>query len=80
MVKIRLARRGKKNAAYYHIVVVDSRKKRNGAVLATVGSYDPHPEKSEAKLKLVREEYDSWVAKGAQPTETVVQIVTSGSK
>lgn len=80
MVKIRLARRGKKNAAYYHIVVVDSRKKRNGAVLATVGSYNPHPEKAEEKLKLVKEEYTAWISKGAQPTETVVQIVAAGSK
>ena len=80
MVKIRLARRGKKNAAYYHIVVCDSRKKRNGAVLATVGSYNPHSDKASDKLKLVREEYDAWIAKGAQPTETVVQIFKSSSK
>jgi small subunit ribosomal protein S16 len=80
MVKIRLARRGKKNAAYYHIVVLDSRKKRDGAVLATVGSYNPGQAKAEDKLKLVREEYDFWISKGAQPTETVVQMVNSVSK
>lgn len=80
MVKIRLARRGKKNAAYYHIVVVDSRKKRDGAVLATVGTYNPCQAKAADKLTLVREEYDAWMAKGAQPTETVVQVVNSSSK
>lgn len=79
MVKIRLARRGKKNAAYYHIVVVDSRKKLNGAVLATIGSYNPAL-KGAAKVKLERVQYDAWLAKGAQPTETVVQITGSNPK
>jgi small subunit ribosomal protein S16 len=80
MVKIRLARRGKKNEAYYHIVVLDSRKKRDGAVLATIGTYNPRALKASEKFTLVRTEYDAWMAKGAQPTETVVQVVNSSTK
>ena len=80
MVKIRLSRRGKRNSAYFHVVVVDSRKKRDGSVLATLGGYDPKAEKSSEKVKINREEYASWIAKGAQPTETVVQIVNSSAK
>ncbi|HPV88163.1 MAG TPA: 30S ribosomal protein S16, partial [Bacteroidales bacterium] len=42
-VKIRLSRRGKKNYAYYHIVVADSRAPRDGRIIETLGTYDPNP-------------------------------------
>lgn len=80
MVKIRLSRRGKKNSAYYHIVAVDSQKKRDGEILAKIGTYDPKKEKSSEKVTLNTELYKAWIAKGAQVTETVVQIVSSSSK
>lgn len=80
MVKIRLSRRGKKNSAFFHVVVCDSRKKRDGAVLDNLGNYDPKLLKGEEKLKINRERYAYWMSKGAQPTETVVQIFNSSAK
>jgi len=80
MVKIRLSRKGKKNDAFYHIVVVDSQKKRDGEVLAKLGTYNPNKEKDSEKVKINTELYNAWLSKGAQVTETVVQIINSSSK
>ena len=79
MVKIRLSRRGKKNSAFFHIVAVDANKKRDGAVLAKIGTYDPKIAKDSEKVKYNAELFKSWIAKGAQPSETVVQILKSSS-
>lgn len=80
MVKIRLSRRGKKNSAFFHIVAVDENKKRDGAVLAKIGTYDPKTKDAKEKVKYDADLYKAWIAKGAQPTETVVQIVKASSK
>ncbi len=79
MVKIRLSRRGKKNAAFFHIVAVDENKKRDGAVLEKIGTYNPSIKEAKEKIKYNAEAYKAWLAKGAQPTETVVQLVKSSS-
>lgn len=73
MVKIRLARAGAKKSAYYRIVAIDSRKKRDGAVLEQVGSYDPM--KQPAEVKLDEQRLDYWVRNGAQLSETVASLV-----
>jgi small subunit ribosomal protein S16 len=77
MVKIRLSRKGKKNAPFFHIVAVDENKKRDGAVLAKIGTYDPAVKEAGAKVKYNADLFKAWIAKGAQPTETVVQILKS---
>jgi small subunit ribosomal protein S16 len=79
MVKIRLSRRGKKNSPFYHIVAVDANKKRDGAVLEKIGTYDPSKKEANEKVKYDAEAYKSWISKGAQVTETVVQLVKSSS-
>ena len=79
MVTIRLSRKGKRNAPFFHIVAVDKMKKRDGAVLAKIGTYDPSKKDAKAKVQLDSELYKSWLAKGAQPSETVVQIVKASS-
>lgn len=79
MVKIRLSKRGKKKNAYFHIVAVDENKKRDGAVLDLLGNYNPNAVEAKAKAKIDLEKYKAWIAKGAQPTETVVQIVKNSS-
>jgi small subunit ribosomal protein S16 len=79
MVKIRLSRKGKKNAPFYHIVAVDENKKRDGAVLEKVGTYDPSKKEWKAKINLNTEAYKAWLAKGAKPTETVLHLVRSGT-
>ena len=72
MVKIRLSRTGVKNRPYNRIVAVDSRKKRDGACLETLGSYDPI---RHTVLQLNREGIERWVAQGAQLTDAVVKIM-----
>ncbi len=80
MVKIRLSRKGKKNLAFFHIVAVDANKKRDGEVLAKIGTYDPTKKTAQEKVKYDADLYKAWIAKGAQPTETVLQIVAASSK
>ncbi len=70
MVKIRLTRMGKANSPFYRVVVVDSRKARDGDYLENVGHYDPR--KKEFKLNRDRIEY--WISKGAQLTNTVARL------
>lgn len=71
MVKIRLKRTGKKNAPCYRVVVADSRSPRDGKVIEIVGLYDPR--QSSETLKMDRIDY--WLSNGAQPTETVADII-----
>ena len=79
MVTIRLSRKGKKNAPFFHIVAMDKMKKRDGAVLDKIGTYDPSKKEAKEKVKYNAELYKSWIAKGAQPSETVVQLLKSSS-
>lgn len=79
MVTIRLSRKGKRNTPFFHIVAVDKMKKRDGAVLAKIGTYDPSKKDAKEKVQYNAELYKSWIAKGAQPSETVVQLIKSSS-
>ena len=67
--KIRLKRMGKKFYAFYRVVVVDSRKKRDGKVIEEIGTYDPLQEP--AAIKVDAERAQAWIKTGAQPTDTV---------
>lgn len=69
MVKIRLHRVGAKKAPYYRIVVADSRFPRDGRFIEELGVYDPMSESNKLKVDMERAKY--WIAKGAQPTDTV---------
>ena len=68
-VKIRLRRLGAKKNPFYRIVVADSRYPRDGRFIEEIGTYDPMSEPS--TLKVDAEKAKSWIAKGAQPTDTV---------
>ena len=68
-VKIRLKRMGKIRQPYYRVVVVDSRKKRDGRVIEEIGKYHPKEEPSLIDVKSERAQY--WLGVGAQPTEAV---------
>ena len=72
-VKIRLKRLGKIRVPQYRIVVVDSRKKRDGRVLEEIGKYHPKEDPSYIDVKSERAQY--WLGVGAQPTEPVEQIL-----
>ncbi len=73
--KIRLARHGHKDYAYYHIVVADSRSPRDGKIIERIGSYNPNLNPAKVDLNFERALY--WVGVGAQPTDTV-RFILSG--
>ena len=72
-VKIRLKRMGKIRQPYYRLVVVDSRKKRDGKVIEEIGKYHPKLEPSFIEVTSDRAQY--WLGVGAQPTEAVEAIL-----
>ncbi len=72
-VKIRLKRMGKIRAPHYRVVVVDSRKKRDGKVIEEIGKYHPKEEPSLIEVKSERAQY--WLGVGAQPSEAVAAIL-----
>ena len=72
-VKIRLRRMGAKKAPFYRLVVADSRYPRDGRFIEEIGYYDPTKEPS--VLKVDDEKAKSWIAKGAQPTDTVKTLL-----
>ncbi|MCX6401531.1 MAG: 30S ribosomal protein S16 [Propionibacteriales bacterium] len=68
-VKIRLKRLGKVRVPQYRIVIVDSRKKRDGAVIEEIGKY--HPKEDPSYIDVVSDRAQYWLGVGAQPTEAV---------
>ncbi|MCW2815948.1 MAG: ribosomal protein [Nocardioides sp.] len=72
-VKIRLKRLGKVRVPQYRIVVVDSRKKRDGKVLEEIGIY--HPKEDPSYISVVSERAQYWLGVGAQPSEAVAKIL-----
>ena len=73
-VKIRLARKGRKKQAYYHIVVADSRSPRDGRFIEKIGVYNPITDP--ATIDLNFEKALGWLQNGAQPTETCKAILS----
>lgn len=72
MVKLRLKRAGKKRAAFYRIVASDSRIKRDGEYIELVGTYNP----IDGAVDLKKEIALKWLQQGAQPTDTVRNILS----
>ena len=73
MVKMRLRRMGAKKAPFYRVVVADSRYPRDGRFIEEIGYYNPQTEPAE--IKLDADKAKDWLAKGAQPTETVKSLL-----
>ena len=75
-LKIRLTRGGAKKRPYYRIVVADARAPRDGRFIDKVGAYDPMKAKDDpARIVLDNEKIQSWLAKGAQPTDRVARFL-----
>ena len=72
-VTMRLMRFGAKKKPFYRIVVADRRSPRDGAFIEQVGTYDP--KKNPAEVKFKQEKAMQWLQKGAQPTQTVRQLL-----
>lgn len=75
MVKIRLKRMGAKKSPFYRIVVADSRYPRDGRFIAQLGTYDPRV--NPAKVTIDEEETLKWLNTGAQPSDTVKNILSN---
>ena len=73
--KIRLQRHGRKNYAFYPIVIADSRAPRDGKYIERIGSYNPNTNPATITLNFERALY--WVNVGAQPTDTVRTILSN---
>ena len=72
-VKIRLRRMGAKKAPFYRIVVADSRYPRDGRFIEEIGYYNPLTDP--ATIKIDAEKAKNWIANGAQPTDTVKELL-----
>ena len=73
MVKMRLTRMGAKKAPFYRVVVADSRYPRDGRFIEEVGYYNPLT--NPAEIKINAEVAKKWLANGAQPTDTVKDLL-----
>ncbi len=77
-VAIRLRREGNKDRPFYRVVVTDSRARREGPYIEQVGTYDPMAAKDNSNLDL--EKVESWLGKGAKPSETVASLIRRARK
>ncbi len=78
MVKIRMSRFGAKKRPYYRIVAIDEREQRDGRPLELLGTYDPMPEVEVISLRI--EAIEAWVAKGAQLSDAVRNLMKKQKK
>ncbi len=72
-VKIRLKRIGAKKAPFYRVIVADERSPRNGKFIDEIGYYNPLT--NPADIKIDADKAKTWIANGAQPTETVRSLL-----
>ena len=77
-VSIRLRREGAKNSPYFKVVVADKRSPRDGKFIEIIGTYDPKKPGDNSTLKMDRAEY--WIARGAQPSDTVRSLIKKTKK
>jgi len=80
MVKIRLSRGGAKGRPFYHIVVADQRKARDGRKIERLGFFNPVASGKEVRLQLDTEKVKAWVAKGAQLSDKVRLLMKEAGK
>ena len=78
MLAIRLMRMGAKKSPSYRVVVKEKLSKRDGAYVENVGFYNPTRNPAEVRLDLERVNY--WIERGAQPSDTVRQLIRQQSK
>jgi small subunit ribosomal protein S16 len=71
-VRIRLTRVGARKQPTYRVVVADARSARDSRAIETIGHYNPRTEPIE--LNIDAEKATAWLAKGAQPSDTVVRL------
>lgn len=75
MVKLRLKRFGRRHQSFYRISATDARRPRDGRVIEELGWYDPEAGTPDKQLSLNRERVEYWLSKGAQPSDTVRNLL-----
>lgn len=75
MVSIRLSRAGAKKQPFYHVVVTDSRNRRDGRYIERVGYFNPVGKDHEENLRIDIERVDHWIGHGAKPSERVASLL-----
>lgn len=80
MVVIRLARAGAKKRPFYHIVVTDSRKRRDSNYIASIGYYNPIARGNEVRLHLEMDQLQHWQNNGAQLSDRVASLTKQYKK
>ena len=75
MVTIRLARGGQKKRPFYHMVVTDSRNRRDGRYLERVGFFNPTAKGQEVRLNVNEDRINHWISKGAQTSDRVAKLI-----
>jgi len=75
MVVIRLTRGGSKKRPFYHVVVTDSRNRRDGRYIERLGFFNPVANANEESLRLDTDRIAHWVSQGAQPSERVAALI-----
>ena len=75
MVTIRLARSGAKKRPFYHIVVTDSRNKRDGRYIERLGFYNPIAAGKEQELSIDQERVAYWLSEGARASDRVARLI-----
>ena len=73
MLKIKLQPTGKRHQRFYRIVVAEGKSKLTGKVIDTLGTYNPHNQDN--SIEIDKQNYQLWLTKGAQPTDTIRKLV-----
>lgn len=73
MLKIKLQPTGKRHQRSYRIVIADAKSKLSGKVIDTIGSYNPHD--PDNKVTVDQKNYQFWLSRGAQPTNTIKNLI-----
>jgi len=80
MVTIRLARGGQKKRPFYHMVVTDSRNRRDGRYIERVGFFNPYAQGQELRLNVDADRISHWIGQGAKPTDRAAKLIKDASK
>lgn len=75
MVSIRLSRAGAKKRPFYHLVVTDSRNRRDGRYIERLGFFNPVGKENEENIRIDLDRVDYWIGKGAQPSDRVASLL-----
>jgi small subunit ribosomal protein S16 len=80
MVSIRLSRAGAKKRPFYHLVVTDSRNRRDGRYIERLGFFNPLGQSHEENLRIDVDRVEYWVGQGAQPSDRVASLLKKHRK